>query len=80
MSTPRMKIRIDDEMVFRGTIGEWETRPPDRFRDAIKQGAAPQPWMKAILVTVADAVMMERSVNITVKTKYNGWWMDVKHT
>ena len=50
--------------------------PPDYFKDAINPGANPEPWMKAIMVTMADAAMMRRAVDITVSTGPR-WSMEV---
>lgn len=76
-----IKIKVDSVTLFKGTLGEWVSRPPDIFKDAINPGASPQPHMKAILIAVADAVMMQTPMTITVKTRLkgvkHGWSMEV---
>jgi hypothetical protein len=64
----RIRVRIDGETIYNGTIKDWSTKPPDAFRDQIKPNANPSPWFKAILVTMADAVLRQQSMNIDVDT------------
>lgn len=77
----KLKIKIDNRIAFNGTLGEWKSRPPTEFKDAVAQGAAPQPWMKAILIAAADAVMHEQSVSIHARTRLkgvrSGWSVEV---
>lgn len=76
-----IKIKIDNRIAFKGELGEWKERPPDEFSEAIKPGGRPQPHMKAVLIAMADAVMSQQDVSITVLTKlkgiHSGWSMQV---
>lgn len=77
MSTPKIRVRVDGRELFNGQAGEWISRPPDVFRDAIRPDAVPEPWMKAIMITLADTVTLQKGVKINVRTKINGWSMEV---
>lgn len=69
---PVVKIKIDNRIAFKGTLGEWEKRPPDEFKDAIYAGVKPAPWMMAILIAMSDAVTTGTARNITALTKLKG--------
>ena len=75
-----LRIKVDGRTIYRGELGEWVQRPPDEFRDAIKPGAQPTPWMKGVLVAMSDAVAADLSTRITVKTHLDGWSMEVRHS
>lgn len=76
-----IKIKIDNRIAFKGTLQEWIARPPDEFRNAIQPTAKPQPWLKAVMIALADAVTMNKAMNITVSTTlkgiHRGWSMQV---
>ena len=74
----RIKIVIDDEILFDDVLDVWQATPPDQFRDMLKPGAQPQPWMKAIMVAMADAAMAGESVTIEAWTRNpDKWSMEV---
>lgn len=75
--SPKLRIKIDRRVVFNGTVGEWISKPPDIFKDRIQPGARPEPHMKAIMVALADAVMTNQPMSIAVKTRDDGWSMEV---
>lgn len=61
-------IEIDGTVEFDGSITEWQRTPPDAFKDLIKPDSNPAPWMKAIMISMADAVMTSRSTRIVATT------------
>jgi hypothetical protein len=65
-------IKVDGKTLFKGTVGEWIAKPPDMFRNAINPSASPSPWMKAILIAMADAVSMDEPRLITANTRLKG--------
>lgn len=77
MSEPRFRIKVDGTFVFKGTLGDWERKPPNEFKNAIKPGAAPKPWMKGVMVALSDAVMERRSMDFVVTTRHKGWTLEV---
>lgn len=78
----RIRIKIDGATLFEGNPGDWVDTPPDLFKDMIKPGARPEPWFKAIAMTLSDAVMLGQNVDIAVRTSTKrgntpGWAMEV---
>lgn len=77
------RITIDNVVEFDGSVTEWSRKPPDMFRDQIKPDAQPKPWMKAIMIAMAEGVMTKKSMNITAwsvvvgSPKKDGWSMEV---
>jgi hypothetical protein len=74
-----IKIVIDDQVEFDGSVSEWKRTPPDLFKDVINPNATPAPHMKAIMVAMADAVMLQRSTNITSTTDVDEWTVKVRY-
>lgn len=64
----RVHLAVDGEVVFDDTLDEWKFTPPDYFRDAIKPDAKPEPWLKAIMIVMADAALTNSSVRIEATT------------
>lgn len=77
MAGTRMRVRIDRKVWFNGTIKDWANNPPDVFKDMIRPDVKPEPHFKAILVTMADAVFTEHSIDIDVTITATGWTMKV---
>lgn len=75
--TVRVRVRVNSEVLFNGSLKEWENKPPDLFKDAILPDARPEAYLKACMIVMADAVMMEKSVNIDIFTFPNAWSMEV---
>ena len=71
-------LKVDGKVEFRGELDEWVSKAPDELRDAIKPGAKPLPWMKAVLITFAELAVTRADARITVKTHPDGWEMRVK--
>lgn len=79
-----MRIEIDGKVEFDGSTTEWERKPPDGFKDLLKPGTIPAPHMKAIMISMADAVMMQRTTAIVATTGKDvfgndEWTMKVKY-
>ena len=73
-----MRIKIDGKTVFQGDVGDWERRPPSEFKDAIKPGAKMEPYTKALMVLMHDAVILKLDLHVTIKTNPKGFSMDVR--
>ena len=69
----RLFVKIDDD------LGAWRDSPPDFVKELIKPGVRPQPYFKAILIAMAEATLVDRSVIITVVAHDpSDWTMRVK--
>jgi hypothetical protein len=69
-----MKVIIDGKTIMDDPLGDWQNKPPAMFADAIKPQAKPAPWMKNILVTMADAALIGQATRIQVDTSSRGRW------
>ena len=72
-----IRIVIDTKVVFDGDLDEWKQAAPADFLDALQPNAKPQPWLKAILIVMADAAMTGDSVSIEATTGESRWTMGV---
>lgn len=75
--TARVHLTVDDEVVFDDTLDTWVFTPPDYFKNAIKPDAKPEPWLKAIMIVMADSAMTGKSVRIEATTG-STWSMHVQ--
>lgn len=75
--TARVRLTVDGSVVFDDTLDEWKFTPPDYFKDVLKQDAKPEPWLKAIMIVMADAALTGSSVSIDATTGESGWSMQV---
>ena len=70
---PRVCLTVDGSVVFDDTLDEWKHTPPDYFKDALRQDASPEPWLKAIMIVMADSAMTGSSVSIEATTGKSEW-------
>lgn len=73
----RICLTVDGSIVFDGTLDEWKFTPPDYFKDAIKKDVKPEPWLKAIMIVMADAALTGSSVSIDATTGESSWSIKV---
>lgn len=76
-----IRLLIDSVLKFEGDLNEWTSEPPEFVKDSMKLGAKPEPWMKAILIVMADAAMSGDNVSIEAWTpspdQPNRWALEV---
>lgn len=75
-----MRVRIDECVVFDDSLDMWQATSPDYFKDLIKPDARPEPWLKAIMIVMADAVLTGQDVSIEAVTGEGKWSMEVMKT
>lgn len=75
--TARVRLTVDGSVVFDGTLDEWKFTPPDYFKDVLNKDAKPEPWLKAIMIVMADAALTGSSVSIDATTEESGWSIKV---
>lgn len=71
--TARVNLTVDGSVAFDGTLDEWKFTPPDYFKDVLKKDAKPEPWLKAIMIVMADAALTGSSVSIDATTGESSW-------
>lgn len=57
---------LDDE------LDEWQQKPPEAMLEYLKPGPQAQPWVKPAMITLADAALASRPVEIHVTTGEGG--------
>lgn len=75
MST--MRVTLDGHIAMDGDLGTWTDNPPKIITDQLKANAKPAPWMRALMLTIADAAMSGQSMSADVKTRPDGWDLSV---
>lgn len=68
-----MRVTVDGRVLMDGDTGEWSLNPPELVTEQLKAGAKPAPWMRALMLTMAEAGMSERAMVVDVKTRADGW-------
>jgi hypothetical protein len=68
-----MRVTVDGQVIMDGDLGQWSTDPPELIKDQLRANARPAPWMRALMMTMADAAMGGQSISVDVKTRGDGW-------
>lgn len=76
----QVRVVVDDAVLLDADLETWVAVAPDLFRDALDPNAKPQPWLKAIMIVMAEATMTNTGVSIEATTGPNGWEMKVTQT
>lgn len=71
---PRMRVIVDGNTILNDELGDWQRKPPESLAHMIRPGYTPKPWMKALLVVLADAALTEESTRFEVNTSSRGRW------
>ncbi len=79
---PHLLITVDgaEWMNAHTDRGRGATQLPAELASYLQPGARPEPWMKAVIFTTAEAVANDQDLRIDVTTKEQGWVMDVHNT
>lgn len=72
------RITIDGHCLFAGDINEWQNNPPSMFADLIRSDVRPEPSLKAVLIALTDAVLVNQDVDIDLRTGPDNWVLTVK--
>lgn len=79
-----IRITIDGNLVMDSNPGQWSTTPPDIEGLKLEGGGnTPEPWMQAIMITLArvatEALAGAKAGDtaITATTRKGGWTLDV---
>jgi hypothetical protein len=76
--TARVRLTVDGCIVFDDALDEWRFTPPDYFKESLEKNAKPEPWLKAIMIVMADAALTGSSVSIDATTGKSCWSMQVQ--
>jgi hypothetical protein len=68
-----MRIMVDGNVLMDGPPGDYLKKPPEFVAESIKKGAKTAPWMKALMVTMADAAIRQQDLTLEITTTATGW-------
>lgn len=79
---PHLLITVDgaEWMNANTARGRGATHLPAELASYLQPGARPEPWMKAVIFTIAEAVTNDQDLRVEVTTKSQGWTVDVNTT
>lgn len=80
-----IKASIDGKVIIDGDTGTWERRPPEFIAEQLHNmtsnlnAAKPSPWMRAMMLVIAEAAMTETYTEIDINTWGAGWSLTTKY-
>lgn len=76
-----VRVTIDGTKMLDDNLGDWQARPPEFLKRLVQPASKPEPHLKAVGITMADALLTGQDVAIEVVTEDDGSWsMSVKHS
>lgn len=76
----RATLVVDGRTLLDEDVTPGQKTPPAILADMIKPGARKQPYLMAAAAALAEAVIKNQPVHITITTRLGGWTLDVNHT
>ena len=73
---PHMVITVNERVVLDADLKDWQQQPPETLKQYLKPGPE-YPWIKPVMVVLADSALANMSVNIHVRTGEGRWTMEV---
>lgn len=79
---PHISVTVDGKSLMNANTerGRGANSLPQDLAAYLQPGARPEPWMKALLFAIGEAVMNSQDLSATVTTKAQGWALDVDMT
>lgn len=68
---------VDGQTLLDHQLDQWH-QPPPQFADLIKPGSSQQPWMTAAMTVLAQYLIKDQPITVTVTTHPTGWHMHVQ--
>ena len=76
-----VRITIDGTIAVNDNLSDWQARPPEYLKRMMDSEAGKnEPYIKAVGITMADALLTGHDVAIDVKTDGDNWSMDVSRS
>ena len=72
-----LRVTLDGETVIDGDMGEWNANPPEILREQLAATSTPRPWMRCLLMVVANAALTGTDTEVVVRTSENRWTLEV---
>lgn len=73
----RIRLDVDGSTLMDADLGKWTSEPPQILREQLAANSAPKPYMRCVLMIVADAAMTDTETRIIVTTTDEAWTMTV---
>lgn len=73
----KLKVTIDGKTVIDGDLGQWNANPPELLREQLASNASPEPWMRCLLMVVANAAVTATDTTVVIATTETTWTMQV---
>lgn len=67
-----MTITLNERVLLDAPLEQWQYKAPETLKEHFKEGAKSQPWVKPVMVVLADAALAGQSVAIHVLTREDG--------
>lgn len=79
---PHLLVTVDGRewMNAHTDRGQGATQLPAELASYLQPGARPEPWMKAVIFTIAEAVANDQDLRVEVTNKPQGWAVEVHNT
>lgn len=75
-----VRVTIDGSVMLDDNLGDWQARPPEFLKKMVEPSSTPDPYIKAVGITLADALLTGHDVAIDVRTDGDNWSMDVSRS
>jgi len=80
-SSPHVRITINGETVLDDHLGEWQRKPPAQLQAmAMPKNQPPQPGMKALLISLAEAAATNQPLTADLQSSDTGFILKVDTT
>jgi hypothetical protein len=67
-----VRLTVDNQTWMDDDTGHWSRKTPEKLRE-LQTRTNPQPWMKAALITMTEAIVQQKPITITVTTTTTGF-------
>lgn len=76
-----LKVTINGDVVMEGDTGQWQERQPEFIVNALKGmgNGQPAPYMRALMLVIAEAAMTKTYTEAEVKSSGSGWSLGVRY-
>lgn len=75
-----VRVTVDGTIMLDDNLGDWQARPPEFLKQMVEPSSKPDPYIKAVGITLADALLTGHDVAIDVRTDGDNWSMDVSRS
>lgn len=73
----QLRVSIDGKVAIDGDMGQWNANPPEILREQLAANATPKPWMRCLLMVIADTALTGVDTEVVVRTGSDGWTIEV---